>query len=71
MTGYVKTVVRLVSWLNANFSSWNHNFVSIFVQFLKLMCQNLNQNEMLPVFSVILEYRMDGRNSSDRPTVRS
>ena len=24
---------------------------------------------MLPVFSVILEYRMDGRNSSDRPTV--
>ena len=25
---------------------------------------------MLPVFSVILEYRMDGRNSSDRPTVR-
>ena len=26
---------------------------------------------MLPVFSVILEYRMDGRNSSDRPTVRS
>ena len=25
---------------------------------------------MLPVFSVILEYRKDGRNSSDRPTVR-
>ena len=25
---------------------------------------------MLPVFSVILEYRMNGRNSSDRPTVR-
>ena len=25
---------------------------------------------MLPVFSVILEYRMDGRNSSDRPTTR-
>ena len=24
---------------------------------------------MLPVFSVILEYRKDGRNSSDRPTV--
>ena len=26
---------------------------------------------MQPVFSVILEYRMDGSNSSDRPTVRS
>ena len=26
---------------------------------------------MLPVFSVILECRMNGRNSSDRPTVRS
>ena len=25
---------------------------------------------MLPVFSIILEYRMDGRNSSDRSTVR-
>ena len=25
---------------------------------------------MLLVFSVILGYRMDGRNSSDRPTVR-
>ena len=25
---------------------------------------------MLPVFSVIVEYRMDGRNSSDRSTVR-
>ena len=25
---------------------------------------------MLPVFSVILEYRMDGRKSSDRPMVR-
>ena len=25
---------------------------------------------MLSVFSVILEYRKDGRNSSDRPTVR-
>ena len=25
---------------------------------------------MLSVFSVILEYRMDGRNSSDRPKVR-
>ena len=25
---------------------------------------------MLHVFSVILEYRMDGRNSSARPTVR-
>ena len=24
---------------------------------------------MLPVFSVILEYHMDGKNSSDRPTV--
>ena len=26
---------------------------------------------MLPVFSVILEYRMDGRDSCDKPTVRS
>ena len=25
---------------------------------------------MLPVFSVILEYRKDDKNSSDRPTVR-
>ena len=25
---------------------------------------------MLPVFSVILEYRKDGRNSSDRPAIR-
>ena len=25
---------------------------------------------MLPVFSVILEYRKDGRNSSDRPTIK-
>ena len=25
---------------------------------------------MLPVFSVVLEYRMNGRNSSARPTVR-
>ena len=25
---------------------------------------------MLPVFFVILEYRMDGRNSFDRPAVR-
>ena len=25
---------------------------------------------MLPVFSVIPEYRKDGRNSSDRPTAR-
>ena len=25
---------------------------------------------MLPVFCIILEYRMDGRNSSARPTVR-
>ena len=25
---------------------------------------------MLPVFSVILEYHMDGRNSSDKPKVR-
>ena len=25
---------------------------------------------MLPIFSVSLEYHMDGRNSSDRPTVR-
>ena len=25
---------------------------------------------MRPVYSVILEYRKDGRNSSDRPTVK-
>ena len=52
---YAKTVVVLVSGLNAHLISWSDKW-SIFIQFLTLTCQNLSYSFIYPTIYHLLTY---------------